>query len=314
MDLRGLLGRKRRAGTTKGIHFAIGEPSSETLSIQIRGLSGGYGRYPVLRNINFDILGNGITALIGSSGCGKSTLLYCIDNLVAVRRPSEIVGGAEPIPFKQTDGQVLFNGTDVREMNPSMLRRQVPIILQKPNVFPMSIFNNVVYAMTAAERKFPKTNGRKLVQLAVETALEDADLLQEVKDKLHQSAIALSGGQQQRLCIARALATQPKALLMDEPCSALDPNSTYRIETMLENLKRKMPIIIVTHNMGQADRIADYIGFLYPVDHLQSDDTSSLLAYGTKEDVFYTMQDPRLQYFLGRTNIPPTNDGIKQFL
>ncbi|MGC8843113.1 MAG: phosphate ABC transporter ATP-binding protein PstB [bacterium] len=207
-----------------------------------------YGDNKVLKNISIKIPANKITAIIGPSGCGKSTFLRIFN------RMNDILEGA------RLEGKVLIDGVDIYNSNIDVasLRRKVGMVFQKPNPFPMSIFDNVAYG--------PRIHGlhkkRKLEEI-VENALRQAALWDEVKDKLNSSALELSGGQQQRLCIARCLAVEPEVILMDEPASALDPISTLKIEELMQELKEKYTIVIVTHNMQEAARVSDFTGFIY---------------------------------------------------
>ncbi|MFB3825451.1 MAG: phosphate ABC transporter ATP-binding protein PstB [Bryobacteraceae bacterium] len=212
--------------------------------LQISGLNFYYGAKQILHSINLDITANRVTALIGPSGCGKSTFLRTINRMY------------ETAPKARAEGRILLDGEDVLAMEATRLRRRVGMVFQKSNPFPKSIFDNVAYG--------PRVNfGARgsALQEAVERSLRRAALWDEVKDQLGKSAYALSGGQQQRLCIARALAVDPEVLLLDEPCSALDPIATAKIEELLFGLKAQCTIVIVTHNMQQAARVAEYTGF-----------------------------------------------------
>ena len=205
-----------------------------------------YGDFHALKNINIAVASNEVTALIGPSGCGKSTFLRSLN------RMNDLIDGTK------LTGKVTLDGRDIYEPRVDVvdLRKRVGMVFQKPNPFPMSIYDNIAYG--------PRIHGllnRKRLDEIVERTLKGSALWDEVKDKLKVSAFALSGGQQQRLCIARTLAVEPEVILMDEPCSALDPNSTFRIEQLMEDLKREYTIIIVTHNMQQAARISQRTGF-----------------------------------------------------
>lgn len=207
-----------------------------------------YGNFQALRNINMDIHENKVTALIGPSGCGKSTFLRSIN------RMNDLIDTAK------YEGEILLDGEDIFSKNYDIvtLRKKVGMVFQRPNPFPKTIFENIVYG--------PKLHGEKnrdALMETVEKSLKAVALWNEVKDKLHKSALGLSGGQQQRLCIARAIAVKPEILLMDEPTSALDPISTAKIEELVKELQEKYTIIIVTHNMQQAARISQYTGFFY---------------------------------------------------
>lgn len=231
-------------------------------NIIIKDLSLTYGDKQVLKGINQEIEEKKITAIIGPSGCGKSTLLRCINRM------------NELIPDVKISGQIIFDKMDIYDSNTDVteVRRKIGMVFQRPNPFPKTIYDNVAYGLRINGLK-DKT---KIFEL-VERSLEDCGLLKEVKDRLHTSAMQLSGGQQQRLCIARALAIEPKVILMDEPCSALDPASTFKIEELMVKLKERYTVIIVTHNMQQAARVSDTTGFLY---------LGKLIEYGNTKKLF----------------------------
>lgn len=236
-----------------------------------------YGEHQALKNINMEIKEKSITAFIGPSGCGKSTFLKTLN------RMNDLIPGVSITGSVQYEGQdILSNNIDVNQ-----LRKEVGMVFQKPNPFPMSIYDNVAYG--------PRTHGIKnKVQLdeIVERALKDAALWDEVKDRLKKNALGLSGGQQQRLCIARALAVEPKVLLMDEPTSALDPISTARIEELVLELKEKYTIVMVTHNMQQAVRVSDYTAFFL---------LGELVEMNKTDDIFSYPKDKRTEdYITGR--------------
>jgi phosphate transport system ATP-binding protein len=222
-----------------------GKPApNPALKLRSTNLDFYYGSFKALHGINLDVYANKVTAFIGPSGCGKSTFLRTLN------RMNETIKGS------RTEGQVLLDNENILEMEVSGLRRRVGMVFQRPNPFPKSIYENVAYGV----RVNGLEQGRSMKEV-VEQSLVRAALWDEVKDKLHQSALALSGGQQQRLCIARALAVDPEVLLLDEPCSALDPIATSKIEDLLFNLKNQCTIVVVTHNMQQAARVADDTGF-----------------------------------------------------
>ena len=207
-----------------------------------------YGEKKIIDNIDLDIPEKKITAIIGPSGCGKTSLLRCVNRL------------NDLIPDSRIEGQILFNGKDIYadDIDVVEIRRKIGMIFQKPNPFPKSIFDNVAFGL--------KINGIKdksRISKIVEESLKDSGLWGEIKFQLNTSALELSGGQQQRLCIARTLAIEPEVILMDEPCSALDPTSMLRIEELMKELKEQYTIILVTHNMQQASRVSDFTGFLY---------------------------------------------------
>jgi phosphate transport system ATP-binding protein len=226
-----------------------------------------YGGFQALHNISMDIAANKITAFIGPSGCGKSTFLRTMNRM------------NETIRNTRYEGQVLLDGDDIRKMDVTSVRRRVGMVFQKSNPFPKSIFDNVAYGL--------RINGitqKRILEEVVEKSLERCVLWNEVKDKLHKPANALSGGQQQRLCIARALAVQPEVLLLDEPCSALDPIATLKIEELLFQIKNITTIVIVTHNMQQAARIADQTGFFLLGKLLEFDETKKIFQYPTVKE------------------------------
>ena len=244
--------------------------------IRIEALDLYYGDFQALKKINLPIKANEITALIGPSGCGKSTLLKSLN------RMNDLVEGCRITGAVYLDDENIYG-----EMDINLLRKRVGMVFQKPNPFPMSVYDNVAFG--------PRTHGvRSKVRLdeVVEKSLRQAAIWEELKDRLEKSALELSGGQQQRLCIARALAVQPEVLLMDEPTSALDPISTAKIEDLAVELKRKYTIIIVTHNMQQAVRIADSIAFLLH---------GEVIEYAGAEELFSMPKDKRTEdYITGR--------------
>jgi len=228
--------RSKKAGTMPSV--------AVSLKLRVINLNFYYGKAQALYNISLDIAANRTTGLIGPSGCGKSTFLRSLNRM------------HEMVRHAHAEGQILLDSQDALRMDVSQLRRRVGMVFQKSNPFPKSIFDNVAYGLRVNGWK-----GKGTLQEAVEKSLSRAALWDEVKDKLHKSAYALSGGQQQRLCIARALAVDPEVLLLDEPCSALDPIATAKIEELLFDLKKQCTIVIVTHNMQQAARVSDYTGF-----------------------------------------------------
>ena len=235
-----------------------------------------YGDFKALKGINLNIQANEITAFIGPSGCGKSTLLKSLN------RMNDLVEGCK------ITGKILLDGEDIYgNMDINLLRKRVGMVFQKPNPFPMSVYDNIAFG--------PRTHGiHSKVQLddIVEKSLRDAAIWDELKDRLKKSALGLSGGQQQRLCIARALAVQPEVLLMDEPTSALDPISTLKIEDLMDDLKSKYTVAIVTYNMQQATRIADYTAFFL---------VGEVVEYAATDELFTMPKDKRTEdYITGR--------------
>jgi phosphate transport system ATP-binding protein len=243
-----------------------------------------YGKFRALRNISMDIAKNQITALIGPSGCGKSTLIRCFNRL------NDLIKG-----FK-ADGRVYYHSQDLyaSEVDPVEVRRRIGMVFQKPNPFPKSIYDNVAFG--------PRLIGYKgEMDELVEQSLKQAALWDEVKDKLQASGLALSGGQQQRLCIARAIAVQPDIILMDEPASALDPISTLRIEDLMQELKQRYTIVIVTHNMQQASRASDRTAFFNVEENEQGGRSGYLVEYDRTEIIFQSPQQQMTQeYVSGR--------------
>ncbi|HQW51354.1 MAG TPA: phosphate ABC transporter ATP-binding protein PstB [Tepidiformaceae bacterium] len=258
---------------------AIATPAEET-ALAIEDLSLWYGHKQALTNVSMLVPVNKVTALIGPSGCGKSTLLRCVNRM------------NDLIPTVRIQGSVRYHGVDLYGpgIDPVEVRRRIGMVFQKPNPFPKSIYDNVVFGA--------KVNGYKgdLKALA-EESLRRAALWDEVKDNIKKSGLALSGGQQQRLCIARAIANQPDVILMDEPCSALDPIATLKIEDLMRELVKDYTIIIVTHNMQQAARVSDYTAFMLTDERT----TGQLIEYGPTQELFTTPKDKRTEdYISGR--------------
>ena len=245
--------------------------------ITVKDMNLWYVDHKALNDINIEIPEKSITALIGPSGCGKSTFLKTLNRM------------NDLIPSVKITGDIRYNDTDIfsKDVDVNSLRKEIGMVFQKPNPFPMSIYDNVAYG----PRTHGITNKAQLDEI-VEQALRDAAIWDEVKDRLKKNALGMSGGQQQRLCIARALAVQPKVLLMDEPTSALDPISTSRIEELVMELKEKYTIIMVTHNMQQAVRVSDYTAFFL---------LGELVEFGRTDDIFSQPQDKRTEdYITGR--------------
>ena len=257
--------------------------TSVTEEIVVEALNAWYGSQQALRNISMAIPRKKITSIIGPSGCGKSTFIRCLN------RMHEVVPGA------RVTGRVLLDGEDIYGpgVDPVRIRRRIGMVFQRPNPFPtMSVFDNV-----AAGLKLGQVFSRGDLNEQVEKALRQAALWDEVKDKLKYSGVALSGGQQQRLCIARALAVEPEVILMDEPCSALDPVATLKIEDLMRNLAENYTIVIVTHNMQQAARVSDMAAFFM----MEPDRAGVLVEFGPTSRLFTNPQDKRTEdYITGR--------------
>ncbi|MFQ5656508.1 MAG: phosphate ABC transporter ATP-binding protein PstB [Candidatus Methylomirabilales bacterium] len=255
-----------RSATAQGAERAA-DPSASEPVIRIQGVNVSYGEALALRNITLDISPNRTTAFIGPSGCGKTTLLRCFN------RMNDLIEGV------RVTGTITIGGVDIYHprVDVTELRKRVGMVFQKSNPFPKSTYENVAYG--------PRTlgiNGRSNLDEIVEQSLRAAALWEELKDRLSESALGLSVGQQQRLCIARALAVQPEVLLMDEPCSALDPIATAKIEELIHELKERLTIVIVTHNMQQAARVSDYTAFLYLGELVEYDATSKIFTTPVK--------------------------------
>ena len=252
------------------------EPAEDT-ALEVENLSLHYGSKQALTNVSMKIPVNKVTALIGPSGCGKSTLLRCFN------RMNDLIDGS------RVEGKVLLAGEDIyaRSTDIIELRRRVGMVFQKSNPFPKSIYENVIYGLRIGGEK-----NKQLLDERVESSLKGAALWDEVKDRLHENALGMSGGQMQRLCIARAIAVNPRVILMDEPCSALDPKSTARVEELIGELRKDFTIIIVTHNMQQAARVSDYTAFLFE---------GNLIEFGQTKQLFVTPHNKQTEdYITGR--------------
>lgn len=250
---------------------------SNKIKVKVENLNLYYGENHALKDVSMDIQENAVTAFIGPSGCGKSTFLKTLN------RMNDLVDGV------RIDGKVLLDGEDIYEpgVDTTILRKKVGMVFQQPNPFPMSIYDNIAYG--------PRVHGirdKKRLDQIVEESLRGAAIFDEVKDRLKKSDMGLSGGQQQRICIARALAVQPEVLLMDEPTSALDPISTAKIEELMEDLKKKYTVIVVTHNMQQATRVSDQTAFFL---------VGEMVEFGDTKQIFSYPQDKRTEdYITGR--------------
>ena len=242
--------------------------------MRIEQLSINYGQRQAVRSVSLPVRQGEVLALIGPSGCGKTTLLRSLNRLTELTRTASL------------SGRITLDGVDISELEPTALRRRVTMVFQQPNPFPMSIFDNVAYVLREQARRKPR---RSSLRLAVEEALARAGLLDEVRDNLDHPALRLSGGQQQRLCIARALAANPEVLLLDEPCSALDPQSTKVIEDLIVKLREEVAVVIVTHNLQQAHRIADHVAFMY---------LGELVEYAPAHAIFAAPKEPRTRDYV----------------
>ncbi len=260
------------------------EPMSDAATLVAHEISAWFGDHHVLDNVSLTMEARQVTALIGPSGCGKSTFLRILNRM------------HELVPSASLAGEVLLDGQDIYDpgRKTTEARRHIGMVFQKPNPFPtMSIYDNVLAGLRLNGLKVPQEEKDELV----ESCLIKAGLWKEVENRLRQPGGALSGGQQQRLCIARALAVKPRVLLMDEPCSALDPTSTRRIETTIDELRTEVTIVIVTHNMQQAQRVSEYTAFFLA----EQESPGGIVEHGPTEEMFSDPQDPRtLDYVMGR--------------
>ncbi|MCU0799175.1 MAG: phosphate ABC transporter ATP-binding protein PstB [Candidatus Thermoplasmatota archaeon] len=277
MVMFGILGSTKRSPKGLDDKSVASGGQAEDGAIRLRNVNIHYGSNHAVKDVSMDIQNKKVTAFIGPSGCGKSTLLR------ALNRMNDEIDGC------RTEGEIILRGTNVlgKRIDPVALRTKVGMVFQKPNPFPKSIYDNVAYG--------PKIHGmrkRRSLDERVELSLKRAALWDEVKDRLHESAMGLSGGQQQRLCIARALAVEPEIILMDEPCSALDPIATSKIEDLIFELKKNYTVIIVTHNMQQAARVSDYAGFMY---------LGELIEFGPTKQIFENPKNKLTEnYITGR--------------
>ena len=245
--------------------------STQTLQAKIstKNMNFYYGKFHALKDINIDIPASQVTAFIGPSGCGKSTLLRTFNRMYQL------------YPKQRVEGKILLDGKDIHsaEQDLNLLRAKVGMVFQKPTPFPMSIYDNVAFGV-----KLYENLSKSEMNDRVEWALQKAAIWNEVKDKLNQSGSGLSGGQQQRLCIARGVAVKPNVLLLDEPCSALDPISTARIEDLIHELKKEYTIVIVTHNMQQAARVSDYTAYMYLGEMMEFDQTNTIFTRPSRKE------------------------------
>lgn len=252
----------------------IGAPVVSIDRMKIDQVSILYGDKPAVKSVSMDVRQGEVLALIGPSGCGKTTLLRSLNRLTELTKTASLTG------------QISLDGIDISSIEPTSLRRRVTMVFQQPNPFPMSIFDNIAYVIREqGSRRIRK----KVLEPDVHIALERAGLFEEVKDNLDHPALRLSGGQQQRLCIARALAANPEVLLLDEPCSALDPQSTAVIEDLITKLRDDVAVVIVTHNLQQAYRVADHVGFMYLGD---------LVEYAPAPNLFGSPREERTKEYV----------------
>lgn len=244
-------------------------PSDFPLKMQVKNLDFFYGKFHALKSISMDIPEKKVTAMIGPSGCGKSTLIRCFNRIY------------ELYPKQRATGEILLDGRNILDPKEdlNLLRAQVGMVFQKPTPFPMSVYDNIAFGVRLYEHL-----SRQEMDERVEWALNKAALWHEVKDKLHQIGTALSGGQQQRLCIARAIAVKPEVVLLDEPCSALDPISTAKVEELIDELVDDYTIIIVTHNMQQAARVSDFTAFMYLGKLIEFDSTDKIFTNPSRKE------------------------------
>lgn len=240
--------------------------------LEIKDFSVSYRENRVLKDINLNIERNGITAIIGPSGCGKSTFLKSLNLMITEEKSNKI------------SGEIYFNGKNIKDFQIENLRKKIGLVFQTPTPFPFSIYKNMIYAPV-----YYGIKDKKELDKIVKEKLILAGFYEEIKDKLDKSALSLSGGQQQRLCIARELTVEPEVLLLDEPCSALDIQNTMKIEEMLKNLSSRYTIVIVTHNLAQAKRIADKVAFFFD---------GNLIEYGNTEDIFKNPKDEKTKNYI----------------
>jgi phosphate transport system ATP-binding protein len=262
------------SGFSSASRRRIGVPQLSIPRMEIDELSVAYDGKLAVKEVSMPVRQGEVLALIGPSGCGKTTLLRSLNRLTELTRSASL------------NGRVTLDGVDIQAMEPTALRRRVTMVFQQPNPFPMSVFDNLAYVL---REQGSRRGSRRSLEDPVCEALERAGLLEEVKDDLSHPALKLSGGQQQRLCIARALVAKPEVLLLDEPCSALDPQSTEKIEELIVKLREDVAITIVTHNLQQAYRVADFVGFMYLGD---------LVEYGGAKKVFSKPSEDRTKEYI----------------
>jgi phosphate transport system ATP-binding protein len=261
-------------GVFTGARRSIGAPRFSIRRMEIENLSVSYGEREAVKAVSLPVRQGEVLALIGPSGCGKTTLLRSLNRLTELTRTARV------------SGRILLDDVDITAIEPTSLRRRVTMVFQQPNPFPMSVFDNIAYVL---REQGSRRQRRKALEPKVHSALDRAGLFEEVKDNLDHPALRLSGGQQQRLCIARALAAEPEVLLLDEPCSALDPQSTQVIEDLIVSLRDDVAVVIVTHNLQQAYRIADHVAFMYLGD---------LVEYSSATALFGAPREKRTQEYV----------------
>src|SRR5215217_779341 len=257
-----------------------------TVIFDVDGINVHYGEHRAIRDVTLDLHANEITALIGPSGCGKSTFIRCLNRM------------NDLIPSARVDGKIVYHGENLyaSDIDPVQVRKRIGMVFQKPNPFPKSIYDNIAFGPRLMSARPPKKGDMDEI---VERALRRGALWDEVKDRLRTNAFGMSGGQQQRLCIARALAIEPDVLLMDEPCSALDPISTGEIEDLMMDLKRGYSIVIVTHNMQQAARVSDKTAFFtVELDESETNRTGRVVEFDDTEKIFTNPSDPRTEAYV----------------
>jgi phosphate transport system ATP-binding protein len=261
-------------GGFTGARRSIGPPQFSIRRMEVDGVSVFYGAKEAVKSVSLPVRQGEVLSLIGPSGCGKTTLLRSLNRLTELTTAAKLTG------------RILLDDIDIREIEPTLLRRRVTMVFQQPNPFPMSVFDNIAYVLREQGSRRAR---KKTLEPAVLSALDRAGLLEEVKDNLDHPALKLSGGQQQRLCIARALAAEPEVLLLDEPCSALDPKSTQVIEDLIVKLRDDVAVVIVTHNLQQAYRVADHVAFMYLGD---------MVEYNTATALFGNPREQRTQDYV----------------
>jgi phosphate transport system ATP-binding protein len=261
-------------GGFTGARRSIGAPQFSIRRMEIDDVSVSYSNREAVKSVSLPVRQGEVLSMIGPSGCGKTTLLRSLNRLTELTSTATL------------SGRILLDDVDITQIEPTLLRRRVTMVFQQPNPFPMSVFDNIAYVL---REQGSRRQRRKTLEPKVHSALERAGLFEEVKDNLDHPALKLSGGQQQRLCIARALAAEPEVLLLDEPCSALDPQSTQVIEDLIVKLRDDVAVVIVTHNLQQAYRIADHVAFMY---------LGELVEYGSATALFNTPREQRTKEYV----------------